>query len=260
MPQTKKDKVKESIRLKESLKDPGAEQAQVVPSGNPLHSVSNELSSVPEEQTHHRWNMRWTAISSISTAVAAILACVAAHFAAVTYDSTVDTSKKTLRAYVGLQEIALKIPSTIKTNYKPLPITAGSVETDFVVLNIKNYGSTPAKDVTVTSSWKTQPFPYQLPQNFEYPDLKGHLPPSLDLIKSKVVIHPGQEWKSKIAVHDVSPFIDASKQKVMLFLYGHVDYSDIYDQKHRTDFCYVYEPGTQGEDPFVPYSVHNQAD
>jgi hypothetical protein len=35
----------------------------------------------------------------------------------------------------------------------------------------------------------------------------------------------------------------AERQELTAFLYGHIEYSDVFDKKRHTNFCYLWLPG-----------------
>lgn len=189
-----------------------------------------------------------------------MLALVGVIYAFQTYQSTVDTAKKQLRAYLGLETITLELPSARDPHYEPTPIKAGTIETDFVVLTIKNFGSTPALQVTARANWKSLPFLHQPPLDFTFPDLDQNVPKELDLITSKTVVDPSESWITRVAIHDITPFLKAARKKSSLYIYGHIDYTDIYGKDHHSNFCYVYQPYEPRLPDLIPYSSHNEAD
>lgn len=199
------------------------------------------------------WMLRWTAVAALS-------AIGAVGFAKVTYDSTVDTAKKQLRSYIGVENIQLQLPSSKKANYLPSPMKRGVEVVDVVVLTLKNFGSTPASEVTTKMAWHAEPFLHQPHSKFSFPDPGPQLPADLDFIVSKCVVFPGQPLTSRIAIQDITPFLEAAALKKSLYLYGHVDYQDIYGQTHTTKFCYAYQPNLVAGSHFLPYSRFNEAD
>ena len=43
----------------------------------------------------------------------------------------------------------------------------------------------------------------------------------------------------------------------MLYIYGHVDYTDIYGSRWQRNFCYAWEPWSAHNNGFTAYQQHN---
>lgn len=59
-----------------------------------------------------RWPWGWEAVVAISTVTGTIFAMLASYVAYQTFESTVDTAEKQLRAYVGVDDIDIELPSS----------------------------------------------------------------------------------------------------------------------------------------------------
>ena len=97
----------------------------------------------------------------------------------------------------------------------------------------ENSGETPARYVIATSGCR-----YEKPMSQEFDDFDAKQPEmAATQFASVVVIAPGGKYDGSIecARHE-------KDRKDPLYLYGVVTYSDIYDQKHRTDYCNWYTP------------------
>jgi hypothetical protein len=199
------------------------------------------------------------AIGATVTIATLVFVLVGTGIAYKTYEVAADTAKKQLRSYVGVDKVSVQFPSLKVQNYNPTNIKAGDVETDFIVFALKNAGSTPALHVKTYASWVCQPFPAALPADFSFPDKSSNFPQGVSLITSDTPLLPQSSLQTSVAVHDIRPFVGAIQKKNALYLYGHVDYEDIYGEKHKTNFCYAYQPyGTLHQ--FNSYSSHNEID
>ncbi len=209
------------------------------------------------------WRFGWNAIAAIATVVATALAGVAGIYMSKTYDSTVktyesnvDTAKRTLRAYVGMDSVSLQFPDLSKPNYKPEKLMAGTLERNRIRFVLKNFGSTPARNVVIYASWQPEPFLHQPSADFSFLDLRQRQQEGIELPTSKVVIQKDQQWPTDIAVHDLTPFRQAAHQEKTIYLYGHINYEDVYGEAHETKFCYILQPDWI----LVPYRRNNSAD
>ncbi|HEY3116567.1 MAG TPA: hypothetical protein VGK54_07495, partial [Chloroflexota bacterium] len=87
-----------------------------------------------------------------------------------TVEATKAAERRELRAYVGVRELALKLPGFDEPAYTPADLTPGYVHKDFVLVTMENFGQTPAYDVAIHVNWQSMPYPQRLPTNFSYPD------------------------------------------------------------------------------------------
>jgi hypothetical protein len=62
------------------------------------------------------------------------------------------------------------------------------------------------------------------------------------------VIQPNSSYETLGQIPDASPFTAARDKKVVLWVWGHIDYVDVFGATQATTFCYLYEPCvTQGK-------------
>lgn len=168
-----------------------------------------------------------------------------------------DTSKKQLRAYIGVQDIVLKCAGFSDQNYRPIDRSIGHIHKDFILLTIKNFGLTPAYDTRIWVNWQSTAYPQRLSDRFSYPDqgIVDENEPQVTV--SQHVLHRDQSYTGIIAIYDLSPFILTKQQKTMLYIYGHIDYRDIYHRRWSATFCQSWEPWSTVGMEFVPYQEHN---
>ncbi len=161
------------------------------------------------------------------------------------------------RAYLGVENIALNLPGLDNPSYQPVPQEAGRVFDDFVLLTVKNYGNTPASNVITRVNWQTVDFGTMLDKTFSYPDYESITNPNIGRVISKFSLLQQQLRESKHPVPNVDLFGQARQKKKNLYLYGHVDYRDIYGRKWRRNFSYIWEPWQTVGSQFVPDQAHN---
>lgn len=73
-------------------------------------------------------------------------------------------------------------------------------------------------------------------------------------------VSPGQTIESDLQIADLTDFRRAvAGEDLALYVYGRVDYVDIYGDSHATRFCYFYDPTRPEGKQFVPYEQYNEA-
>jgi hypothetical protein len=168
-----------------------------------------------------------------------------------------DTSQRQLRAYVGVERIKLNGAGLSDPAYKPVDTTAaGYVHRDFLEVILKNFGLTPAYDMRLWVNWQPMPYPQRLPDVFKYPDHGATSPDQPGPTLSQNILHKDQAHTGTIAIFDLRPFISTQRQETMLYIYGHIDYRDIYGKRWQATFCQSWEPWSSAGE-FVPYTEHN---
>ena len=173
-------------------------------------------------------------------ALGPIIAAIALLIAFAQFSLARQTSNRQLRAYVGT-----------------VPVL-GSLEPDTIEIKADNQGQTPAYKVVSHLNWQWQPFGKSLPSNFKYPDYNTDGPsPSVAVIQSK-------DFKIMTVPFDKNQIARVRNKETSLFLYGHVDYEDVFGGTHSTHFAYEYHPAYDG-DKFVGHTLvmlpnHNEAD
>lgn len=163
------------------------------------------------------------------------------------------------RAYIGVESILLDCPSARLANYKPAPIIAGANITDFVNLNIQNFGATPANKVYTWVNWFVAPYPESLPVNFTYPDVATPMPPGIEISIIETSLFPSQKFLSRIAMTDVTPVILSNAKKAFVYFYGKIVYTDITNTERFTYFCFRHIAGRQPGQEMERYGDHNDA-
>jgi hypothetical protein len=106
---------------------------------------------------------------------------------------------------------------------------------------IENSGQTPASDVTTITNWWPEPGKgATLPRGFGFPDHKQIS--SGFISKSDIGRDKHKDSAGEIEAKDIPTFKDAVDGRTTLFLYGHVDYCDIFKVPRSTAYCFVYVP------------------
>ncbi len=151
-----------------------------------------------------------------------------------------DTARRQLRAYVGVEDPSFgeKFPS-------------------FVNIPVENGGQTPAYGLNAHLNRKWVPAGQGIPKGFDYPDLGAGTG-----ISSVAYLNPGQRRIFTFPIENTE-LESAQKGEIDLFIYGHVDYVDIYKAQRSSVFSYQYK-GLRGADGSVTHkliflSKHNDA-
>jgi hypothetical protein len=112
-----------------------------------------------------------------------------------------------------------------------------------VQIAVENNGQTPARRVTAHLHRKWVPYGHKLPKDFSCPDF-GEVGPS-----SIAVLNPGKRKTFTFPI-DPKELEQVRNKETALFLYGHVDYVDVFDELRMSEFNYRYSQiiGDDGKD------------
>ena len=173
-------------------------------------------------------------------------------------------ARRQLRAYVGIEKIVLETPSFTDATYiKPDPTKGPVVFKDFIVATIKNYGQTPAHDlstyVTVVGITTVGGPTYglKLPADFKFEEQNLDQATGRERVVSKYILQPSQPDTTKVPLDDIEGVKQAHDLKVTLYAYGHIEYTDIFDRRWSNFFCFLYEPWRPEGTRFIPYERNN---
>ena len=143
------------------------------------------------------------------------------------------------RAWVG--------PTDLKLIRKPTPSEDVTIDVFWT-----NTGRTPALNVIVRRMihLSYEPVP-QFPTPAEEFWLTGFL--------SKATLFPGATSKGSSSLQVSEQEVNLINQgEAWIYLFGAIDYEDVFGKRHRTQFCNVYKPGPR---PFFSdCEQHNRAD
>lgn len=166
----------------------------------------------------------------------------------------VEFAKVRQRAYVGVAGIELDAPNLAKADFE-VPDAGNEpatfVPADFLRLTVSNFGLTPAKRVLVVANWAAMP----LNRNFSYTfDYRDQITKDEIAAAGRPTIDPNHVYRVALPLSKLKPFRDAAAQTATIYIYGHIDYSDIFGRRWRRDFCYIHD-ARRG--PVSPYFEHN---
>ena len=127
-----------------------------------------------------------------------------------------------------------------------------------VTIDVENGGRTPAYRITGwLNAYSIAGENNALPDGFSFPDQAqtGAFP----VYKSVAVLHPAKSAPFTF-IFDLALIERCRRKDATLFIYGHIDYVDIFDRPHVSQFCYQYFPVEVGiGHSLVMYDEHNEA-
>lgn len=189
-----------------------------------------------------------------------------AHRLRQTIEAMENAERRTLRAYVGIEKIAFDIPGANDSSYTPapIPLPAGFRFRDFLVVTVKNFGETPARDVTVFAYYTSMPPNERLPDNFfdqdsNNTDVLSNAPVRISV--ARYLLQRGQSEISKHGLTTITPLREAREGRGNnIYVFGRIYYRDAYGRPWRTKFCSQWEARHAGGARFVPYETYNDED
>ena len=135
-------------------------------------------------------------------------------------------AERQLRAYVTVRDINLVLRRKGGTLSAMGTIIDGPVHTYELAAILRNGGQTPAINATINVSCSEQHIP--LAEEFDFPnsDIVGHglIGPDSEIFSPPVLV-PAQQLETETAGRT-------------WFFWGWVEYDDIFQSRHRTEFCF----------------------
>jgi hypothetical protein len=197
----------------------------------------------PERRTKH-WLEYAIFVFVVLTAAAT---GYAAYYTRQQWLTAQDTEVRQLRAYVSVSlEPGIRVDDQKTT------------------LSIDNFGQSPATDVHIFGQWEFVRYEEDLPPDFTFPDKPRNCDNSTSTLGqniafSVVSIFPRTPTR---ATNFFCPGTYASLQRAVqrelnAFLYGHLDYLDIFNIRRQSTFCFLWLPAQQMA---LNCSRHNEID
>jgi hypothetical protein len=184
---------------------------------------------------------------------------IAAYFTGNQSLTAVDNEKRQLRAYVGIESLKIECGSCDSEKYTPVLPIPGAIAKDFFRASLRNSGTTPANKLTVRINWAQTPVPQGWPNDFKFEDAPKMNIPGIVENASVAVIQPNSSYGTLGPIVDATPFIAARNKNIVLLVYGHIDYVDVFGATQWTTFCYLYEPWINQETLSTVCGRHNDA-
>jgi hypothetical protein len=161
-------------------------------------------------------------------------AAVAAQDSANVAKDSLKTLRAQLRAYISIGEGGI------------------SEDRSQLVIHVRNVGQTSARNFKAYLNYRWFLNKEDLPEDFGFPDL-GNQPPSsvMTLVKD--------EDSAMTFFIDADKFKEAEAGNVSYFIYGHFDYTDIFDAPQVCEFCYkVMPPADRQNGRLQVWHTHNE--
>jgi hypothetical protein len=181
-------------------------------------------------------------------------------------DGAEKAERRQLRAYVGVEKLEFECPDLNGkcSEVEPADLTIpGLIHKNFLVVKVRNFGQTPARDVTVYAYSVFADFPARLPDDYFLKNdtdqiSMAEVRPTL----ARFLLHKDQSEISKHILQDLSLLKQALQKppKKQTYVFGRIYYRDIYDRSWRTKFCYSWEPWHPLGARFVAYEEYNGED
>ncbi|MGP8232361.1 MAG: hypothetical protein ACLQL2_06805 [Methylovirgula sp.] len=146
-----------------------------------------------------------------------------------------DTEHRSLRAYMIITDFGVACPDC-----GDIALSADTYGMRNAILTrFENNGQTPAFQVEGITNWLPEPKANaSLPKDFAFADHKrtGFVSKS-DIGRDKHKDSAEEITDQK----DIAMFKAAGDGQITMFLYGHVDYCDIFGEPHSVAFCFIYK-------------------
>jgi hypothetical protein len=153
-----------------------------------------------------------------------------------------NTAQADLRAYVAVDDIYF--PWVPTTNFED----RASITDQIVRIRVKNFGKTPATNITIRISGIKAAGP-EFPRVFGPKDYKGPKP----------MLSPTQQYTTRVPPDRFTfdPEYPKDSDGKEPFIFGAILYQDIYERWWLHHFCYNYDtkPGTRNR--FIPHARYN---
>lgn len=169
-----------------------------------------------------------------------------------TYRAMIETERRQLRAYIGVEGFQFAVIN------RDNPTAPHYLDFNHLAVKVRNFGSTPADDVVVYATVSEMPFRQTLAPGSDFDRLmwlgSGHNP------ITRAYLHRDQTHEFFIGLRDVAPFWRALEKGASLTIYGRIYYRDIYKRPWSTKFCAVWEPWHHPGPRFVTQGEFNGED
>lgn len=151
-----------------------------------------------------------------------------------------DQEKRQLRAYVGTDGLVFDCSICLQLAGLPKGTPITEPVTDVIddrknyklLLMIKNFGVTPTYDIIAYINFQTVPVMELLRDDFSYADKTPERPKSIiQYGMTTGILGGGQEkqWRYPLSKNRIIEIARAARSDVGLFIYGHIDYTDIFN-------------------------------
>lgn len=167
-------------------------------------------------------------------------------------------SERELRAYVGIQDIWFDT-KTEEANYRPVEQKPGVIRQDFLRIRAKNFGETPARNVTVRM-WMPHFDAFMLPQKGTFDFEEGLNRAGEGELVVRALLQRGQDYVFVFPLKAMEQIYAARKKQITALVVGRIFYEDVFDRPWSTKFCFIWEPWEPRGDDLSYYEEFNDED
>jgi hypothetical protein len=200
-----------------------------------VHSLSKKYESAQSDRAKHdKKSLFWTKVAGIGVGIYTVLTVFILAASIYSARTARDTEIQQLRAYVWI------------SNGVSIAVDEQKIE-----FPVDNFGQTPAKNARMFGQWEFTRFEEDLAADFAFPDKpRCDLAASVfgqNIASSIVTIFPKNPVKS-IQYHCSDTWSNlqrAVQRELNAFLYGRIDYFDVFDNRRTSNFCILWVPFQQ---------------
>jgi hypothetical protein len=206
---------------------------------NPPSGINNVPESAAAGGENRSERRHWLEYAAVAFAGAALLASTAAAvFSGRQAWIASDTEERQLRAYLEVTDIEVVCPDCTTT--APVSPTTFSGR-NFVHIRFENSGQTPAQAIRQKVNWWVIPSKNApLPSSLDFPD---YSPPNGSGLVSTSELARDKHRDGMASIDDdIDRFRAATTGTTTIYLYGHIDYCDVFGKPRATAFCFLYVP------------------
>ena len=177
-------------------------------------------------------------------------------------EDTEKSAQNQMRAYVGIEAIELNDLQLRTEAYQIPNTTRGDGMPHKIDVEMRNFGATPANRVDfIATIWiKSDPLPKDSELDQILDTEKMRLEHDPRGFAPRHSIFPEQTAPMHIYMSDLIAFREALLgQRRNVFVFGRIDYSDIFDAKRTTRFCYYFDKTREPGKEFATFSRYNES-
>lgn len=240
---------KQGAEQEQPAKNPCADPCRNLPS-TPLPPItinvspSQTLNTGPDKKTEHVDDKTWERVTGIATAVLALFTIVLAGYAIAQRYDLKENSQRELRAYVAFDAIYFPwVPNPDDPSDKTT-----IVSDSYCKVRIRNFGKTPANDVTLRLSGAYA-------SNYgDFQRLYG----GRDYLGPRLRLSPDQSYTTRVSPDRFTfdPNIPRNADGNDPYVFGAVVYEDVFGAWWLSEFCFHYD--TESKNRFIPHWHGNQ--
>ena len=214
-----------------------------------------------DERKSHRWAIRTgkgVIAYTVLTSIIMVAAVGTAIYSREQANTAADTERRSLRAYVGIDNEDIVLNCAACTNQNKATTADFYSDENMVTFPVENYGQTPAFDGNGIVGVKDMPPGRELPSNFNYPvgEPNQREPPRAYpwVIEPRETNHFGTFMDAA----NINLIKRAQNHQIWLYFYGQITYVDVFGCSAKVLFCFRYIPDNESKHRFAFCPEHNE--